>query len=161
MSRIKGYSGLQIALHWGVFLLLVASFFSSDAMKSAWRGLFEGRDHYGTVAAAHVWIGVSVLVLATIRLVVRMKRGAPDLPAGGNPVLDRVAKVTHAGLYLLLLLMPVAGIAAWFGRVELAADAHELLFKLGMLLSALHVVGALYHQFVLKDGLMMRMKRPG
>ena len=40
------------------------------------------------------------------------------------------------------------------------AEAHELMKPLLLILEGLHVLGALYHQFVLKNGLIDRMKRP-
>ncbi len=161
MSEVKGYSRTQIMLHWGIVLLLVISYVSSDAMKSAWFAIHEGRDAYGNTAAAHVWGGVVILILAVLRLVVRGMRGAPGLPEGGHPWVDGIAKLTHLGLYLGLLVIPALGIAAWYGGINLAGEAHEVLFNVLAALAALHVIGALYHQFVLKDGLMERMKRPG
>jgi len=161
MSKVTGYSRSQIALHWGVVVLLGVSYVSSDKMKAAWFALHDGRDAFGTTAAAHVWTGVAVLVLAMFRLAIRLRRGAPDLPAGGKPVVDRVAKLTHVALYALLLLVPAAGLLAWFGGFDASGEAHEIMFNLAVALVILHVVGALYHQFVLKDGLMDRMKRAG
>ena len=161
MSQVKGYSGLQIALHWAIVILLLGSFLTNEAMKSAWWGIHNGQDNFGTKAALHVWIGVAILALAVIRLAVRLTRGAPDLPEGGKPALDMIAKLTHLALYALILLMPVAGMAAWFGGVDAAGEAHEVMWAGLWILAGLHVVGALYHQFVLKDGLMERMKRPG
>lgn len=161
MSRVTGYSRAQIALHWGILLLLGVSYVSSDKMKAAWRAIHEGRDAFGTTAAAHVWIGVAILVLALARVAIRLTRGAPDLPAGGHPVANLVARLTHLGLYALLLLIPAAGLMAWFGGVDAAGEVHEVLFNLGIALVMLHVAGALYHQFVLKDGLIDRMKRAG
>jgi cytochrome b561 len=161
MSKVTGYSRAQIALHWGILLLLGVSYVSSDKMKAAWRAIHDGRDAFGATAAAHVWIGVAILVLALARVAIRLTRGAPDLPAGGHPVADLIAKLTHLGLYALLLLIPVSGAMAWFGGVDAAGEVHEVLFNLGIALVILHVVGALYHQFVLKDGLMDRMKRAG
>ncbi len=161
MSKVTGYSRAQIALHWGILLLLGVSYVSSDKMKAAWHAFHEGRDAFGTTAAAHVWVGVAILALMLFRVAIRLTRGAPDLPAGGHPVANLIAKLTHLGLYALLLLLPVSGMMAWFGGVDAAGEVHELLFNLGIALVILHVVGALYHQFVLKDGLMERMKRAG
>ncbi len=161
MSKVTGYSRAQIALHWGILLLLGVSYVSSDKMKAAWGAIHEGRDAFGTTAAAHVWVGVAVLVLALVRVAIRLTRGAPDLPAGGHPVANLIAKLTHLGLYALLVLLPVSGLIAWFGGVDAASEVHEVAFNLGIALVILHVVGALYHQFVLKDGLMDRMKRAG
>jgi len=44
--------------------------------------------------------------------------------------------------------------------VEAAAEAHEVMKALLMVLAGLHVVAALWHQFWLKDGLLLRMKQP-
>ena len=63
-------------------------------------------------------------------------------------------------LYLLIFVVPLAGMAAWFGGVEAAGEAHELLMNLMMVLVVLHVLGALYHQFVVRDGVLTRMLRP-
>ncbi len=161
MSEVTGYSRAQIALHWGILLLLGVSYFSSDAMKSAWSAFHNGRDAFGTVAAAHLWVGVAILVLALARVALRLSRGAPALPAGGSKVTDTIAKLTHLGLYAILLLIPTSGLVAWFGAVDLAGEAHEVMFNLGVALVVLHVAGAVYHQFVLKDGLIERMRRPG
>lgn len=161
MPEVSGYSRAQIALHWGIVLLLGVSYFSSDAMKSAWIGFHEGRNAFGTVAAAHLWTGIGILVFALARVAIRLNRGAPALPAGGSKVTDAIAKLTHLGLYAILVLIPTSGLVAWFGAVDLAGEAHEVIFNLGVALVVLHVAGAVYHQFVLKDGLMERMKRPG
>jgi cytochrome b561 len=161
MAQINGYSRAQILIHWGVVLLLILSYVSSDAMKAAWIAIHQGRDAYGNTAAAHVWIGVAVLVLGVARVGLRLGRGAPDLPEGGHPGADRIARLTHLGLYLLILLIPASGIAAWFGGFDLAGEVHEVIFNALMALVVLHVAGALYHQYVLKDGLIRRMMRAG
>lgn len=138
MTNVTGYSRTQIALHWGILLLLGVSYVSSDKMKAAWYAIHEGRDAFGTTAAAHVWIGVAILVLALVRVAIRLTRGAPDLPAGGHPVTDLIAKLTHLGLYALLLLIPVSGLMAWFGGVDAAGEVHEVTFNLGIALALLH-----------------------
>ncbi|MCB2094073.1 MAG: cytochrome b/b6 domain-containing protein [Rhodobacteraceae bacterium] len=161
MPKATGYSRTQIAIHWGIVALLVVSYFSSDAMKAAWRALRKGGDAFGLTAAAHVWVGVAILALAMLRLVIRRRRGAPALPAGGHPIADLAAKLTHLGLYLLLVAMPVLGLLAWFGGIKEAGEVHEAVFNLLVALVGLHVLGAIYHQFVLRDGLMERMRRPG
>jgi cytochrome b561 len=159
MAEVNGYSRAQILLHWGIVLLLIVSYLSSDAMKAAWIAIHEGREAYGNTAAVHVWVGATILVLALLRLVLRFRRGAPPLPEGGHPVTDMTAKVTHIGLYLGIVLIPASGIGAWFGGFDTAGEVHEILFNGLMVLVVLHVVGAVYHQYVLKDGLIRRMMR--
>ena len=70
------------------------------------------------------------------------------------------ANATHLGLYLLLIVMVVSGGLAWFGEQRWAAEAHEVLKALVLALIGLHVVGALYQQFVLKSDVLKRMGRP-
>lgn len=159
MAKVNGYSRLQIGLHWAIVVLIVLNYITSDKMKAAWHGLHKGQDFYGNTAALHVWGGIAILVLAIIRVILRLTRGAPDLPAGGNPVTDLIAKLTHLGLYLLTILIPIAGLVAWYGQVDAAGEAHELMFNLLLALVALHVAAAFYHQYVLKDGLIRRMMR--
>ena len=63
-------------------------------------------------------------------------------------------------LYALMVLMPVSGAVAWFGTVEAAPEVHEAMKPAMLILVLVHVAAALWHQFWLKDGLMLRMKRP-
>lgn len=162
MAAPTGYSRSQIVLHWLVFLLLVPQYVLHDAIAHGWHRMLRGE----TVAtspliALHIVGGVLILALIIWRLVLRVRRGAPELPEGGSPMQDLLARVVHGLLYLLLLAMPVLGLIAWFGGGRLAGELHEVL-KLPLLaLMALHFFGALYHQFVLKDGLLARMKRAG
>ena len=91
----------------------------------------------------------------------RWRRGVPLPPAEESPALQAVAKAVHLALYAILLLMPVSGLVAWFGHVGAAAQVHEVMKLPLLVLVGLHVLGALYHQFVLKNGLIERMKRAG
>ena len=58
-----------------------------------------------------------------------------------------------------MLLMPVSGLVAWFGGVDTAADAHEVMSNLMLFVVGVHVAAALWHQFWLKDHLLLRMMR--
>jgi cytochrome b561 len=75
-------------------------------------------------------------------------------------ILKLAAHLGHMGLYALMIAMPLSGAAAWFGGIEAAAEAHEVMKFLMIALVAVHVLAALWHQFWLKDGLLLRMKRP-
>jgi len=161
MSAPKGYSRAQIALHWIVAVLIVPQFVLHDGIAAAWDKVEDGiAVGFDPLVAGHVIGGIAILALAIWRLALRARRGAPPPPEAEHPALKLVAKATHGGLYLLLVLMPVSGLAAWFGGVEPAAEAHETMKVVLLALVALHVVGALYQQFVLKTNLMERMKRP-
>jgi cytochrome b561 len=159
MSKPAGYSRLQIVLHWAIAMLIGFQVVAHDGMEEAWRALQRGQEYSGIGAQLHVIAGGSVLILALLRLFVRWRRGAPALPAGGKPLLDMAAKLTHWALYALMLVIPASGMAAWFLGIKTAAEAHELFFNALFVLVALHTVAALYHQFVVKDGLIARMMK--
>lgn len=161
MAEVNGYSRLQIILHWAIMLLIIINYFTSDAMGAAWRGLREGKDFYGTTAALHVWLGVAMFALVVVRLVLRLARGAPDVPAGTPPLVRLGANLGHLAIYALLVAVPAAGIAAWFGGIGAASEAHEVMFNLLFIVVLLHVAAALFHQLVLKDHLMARMMKAG
>ena len=61
----------------------------------------------------------------------------------------------------MLLILPLSGIAAWFGGVGQAMGMHRLMESLLLPLVGLHVCGALYQRFVLGSDVLARMTRPG
>lgn len=159
MASPKGYSRVQIGLHWVIALLILFQLLFHDGMEAAWEAFQKGMPIEGNSAQIHASVGALVLVLAVIRIIIRLRRGAPDLPPDGNPLQDLAAKATHIALYALLVLVPLSGMAAWGGGIVPAAGVHGLLFTGLFFLVLLHLVAALYHQYYLKDGLIRRMMR--
>lgn len=158
MTNPAGYSRVQIALHWIVVLLIVQQYLLKDGIADAWEASRAGLEvPFDPLVAVHVAGGALIMAFALWRLVLRARRGAPA--AVGSAKLQMLARLTHAGLYALMILMPVTGAMAWFGGVEAAAQGHNLLKVVLLVLVALHVVGALYHHFVLKDAMLDRMRR--
>lgn len=159
MPSPKGYTRLQIALHWIAALLIVQQYLFKDAISAAWEAIEKGTESaFDPLVLAHVAGGALVLVFALWRLSIKARRGVPEMV--GDSALQRgLARLTHLGLYALMILMPVSGATAWFGGVAVAAQGHNILKVVLLALVALHVVGALYHHFVLKDGLIQRMAR--
>jgi cytochrome b561 len=159
MTAPTGYTRVQIALHWIAALLILQQYVFKDAMSAAWEAFGDGLEiAFDPLVLAHVAGGALVLVFALWRLSIRARRGAPAI-VGESGLQRALAKGTHVGLYALMILMPVSGSVAWFGGVDAAAQGHNILKVALLALIALHVAGALWHQFVLKDGLLMRMRR--
>jgi cytochrome b561 len=159
MTTPTGYTRTQIALHWIAALLILQQYLFKDAMSAAWEAFGDGLETpFDPLVLAHVAGGALVLVFALWRLAIRRQRGAPAI-VGESAAQRMLAKLTHLGLYALMILMPVSGSVAWFGGVEAAAQGHNLLKIALLALVALHIAGALWHQFVLKDGLIARMRR--
>lgn len=154
-----GYSRLQIGLHWLAFALIAQQYLFKDSMSAAWGRITDGLEAgFDPLVLAHVAGGGLVLVFALWRLVLRVRRGVPP-PIEASKVQGVLAKLTHVGLYALMILMPVSGSVAWFGGVEAAAQGHNVMKIILLALVALHVAGALYHQFVLHDGTLARMRK--
>jgi cytochrome b561 len=83
--------------------------------------------------------------------------GAPAIE-GGGAVQRVLSNVTHLGLFAVMILLPISGWVVWFGGIETAAQGRNILEMALLALMALYVVGALHRQFVLKVGLMDRMR---
>ncbi|MBF9035604.1 cytochrome b [Rhodobacterales bacterium HKCCE2091] len=159
MTTKTGYSTVQIALHWLVAALIAAAWFTSDGMGHVLRQVEDGADPGGPYA--HVLIGIAVLVLVLARLAARVTSGAPA-PAAARGSLPHLAAVWgHRLLYVLMLAVPALGIATFFGGIHDAGDLHETLANLLMLVVLGHAAAGIFHQWVLKDGTLTRMVRPG
>ncbi len=159
-SSPRAYSRLQIRLHWLVFGLLVLQYLLHDPMTEAFDMIEDGLvPAFNPLVAAHVFGGFLIFVLAATRLYLRAARGVPPLPDTDPPLQRIAAHITHYSLYALLIAMPVSGAVAWFRANEAAAEAHGVMRLILLGLVALHVAAALHHQFVLKDGLMQRMRK--
>lgn len=141
---------------------------------------FPGQRQTQSVFSAigiHMIVGIAVLVLLLIRLFVRWRTTHPEWASTGVRLFDWVGNLTHWGLYLLTFAIVITGIILADRRGILARTfgigstptpgSFRRGFSLGMfhggiwalliLLIALHVGAALYHQFIVKDNLMSRM----
>lgn len=155
-----GYSRTQIALHWGVAILIVAQFVLHDPIVAAAEAIKSGEvPDISTLVMFHVIGGSLILALAVWRLVLRAKRGVPALPEKEAPILKGLAHLTHWALYALMIALPITGLAAWFGGNATADWIHTTLKFPLLALVALHFAAALFQQFILKTNLINRMMR--
>jgi cytochrome b561 len=129
--------------------------------------------------ARHKSVGITILMLATVRLVWRLGNPTPPLPTTLKPYERLLARFTHAALYVLIFAMPMSGWimtsargfpASWFNLFQLPdlvaknrplyeamKQTHETLaWTLGAV-ATLHLLAALKHHFVLKDTVLRRM----
>ena len=74
------YTGLQIAIHWLVFLLVILAYCAME-----FRGFFPRSDR-PLINMIHVSCGISVLVLMVARLLVRLKYPAPPIVPKPKPM---------------------------------------------------------------------------
>ena len=164
---------LTRAIHWTIALAVAAAYAIAVIREDLPKGDFRT-----FLLGLHMWIGMVVLALSVVRLVWRTAAPAID-PAPGTPALRLLAKAAHVALYAALLLLPVIGLlAAWgkgrpvtfFGLMPLLPpfdigkdlggrleDLHGLVGHTVMILAGLHAAAAIGHQWVLKDGTLGRM----
>jgi cytochrome b561 len=169
------YTYTAMLLHWLIALLVVAAFTMGLVMTDI-PGLTPTKLRY---YSWHKWMGVTVLLLAVLRVLWRLGHAAPAYPAAMPQWQQGVARGLHGLLYVLIFAVPLSGYfyslasgvpVVYLGLVELPVliDANPVLkpvlkavhFWLNMLLAgsvSIHVGAALKHQFVDRDGVMRRI----
>ncbi len=164
MATVRtGYSRPQIILHWVIAVLIVLQMALHDGIVAVRGAEREGLTPAGSelfLADLHIACGIAVFLLALLRVFLRLRRGVPEPPESGHPVLRVTARAVHFALYAIILLMPVTGGMAWFGGVETAAELHGAAKPAIIILVVLHVAGALYQHFAAKTDVLRRMLRP-
>lgn len=161
MSRSQplSYSRAQISLHWIIAVLVIFQIVFAESIETYGDALRDGVTPDAItflLANAHIWFGVAILALMAARLGLRLTHGAPA-PVPAPKLQDALSKATHGLLYLLLIAAPLTGAAAWFLGIREAGSIHHFSKPAFIILIALHVAGALWHKFVLKDQVMQRM----
>jgi cytochrome b561 len=173
----KHFSAGARTLHWLMAVLIITMLFVGAGMVTS----VSERHTY--LIELHKPLGIAILLLVLVRIVVRLRNGAPPLPAD-IPALQRVvAHLSHLLLYALMLAMPLIGWAmlsaggypvtlygpihlppiapasAWlFARLHFA---HTYLAYLLFLTVLLHLAAALFHGLVRRDGVFSSMARGG
>jgi cytochrome b561 len=173
----QSYSGGQKALHWAIALLILPmipiGFYMVD------RGEKTNFDALtNTLYTNHKTIGFVILMLVALRVVTRLRRGAPAPVSTLTPFERFASEAVHKGLYALMVLTPLlgwAGVSAYPARGILFGlslppimPVNETLAKIllqlhgfsALALAALigaHFAGAMMHAIVKKDGVMRRM----
>ncbi|MEP3049268.1 MAG: cytochrome b/b6 domain-containing protein [Roseibium sp.] len=158
-SQPLSYARSQIILHWLIAALVFFQIIFGENIGDFGRALRDGTTPEMitvVLGRSHVIFGITILMLMIARLALRIKHGAPA-PVPAPKVQDFLARAAHNLLYVSLIAAPLTGIAAWFFGIREAGAVHHYMKPAFILLIALHIVGALWHKFVLKDAVMKRM----
>ncbi|BCP55042.1 cytochrome b [Kaistia sp. 32K] len=162
-SDVRGYSPLQVGLHWVIALLVLFQLVFGESMSHAQRGALRGTPVSASDAAlatAHYWVGIAILILVLLRLALRLTRSTPRPLETAGRLAARLASAAHVAFYVLLVAVPVTGLLAIYVSRSFGG-IHELGKPAFIVLIALHAAAALYHQFWLRDGTLRRMVVPG
>jgi len=168
------YGAAAQFFHWVTAALIVTQF----ALGWTGHGLPVGA-HKLAVLARHKSFGMTVLMLAVLRLLWRSTHPPPALPAGMSRVERGAARATHGAFYVLLFAMPLTGwmmssaknySVSWFGlftwpnlvgKSEAAFNflraTHEALSDVLFAITVLHILAAFKHHFWNRDDVLRRM----
>lgn len=168
------YTRTAIALHWLIFVLIACGFTLAVYMVDL--PLSPQKLKY---FSWHKWIGVTVFLTALVRVGWRLTHPAPSLPATMPPWEQRAAAVSHAALYVLIVIIPITGWlyssatgvpTVYLGLVQLPdlvpkdkplAEqlklVHISLNYTMFVIVCFHAAAALKHHFVDRDEVLSRM----
>lgn len=168
------YTPIAISLHWLLALAMLGmvalGFYMHDLHLSPLKlRLFNW----------HKWAGVTLFLLALLRLAWRAGHAPPPLPAAMSPLPRLAAGGLHLALYALMFLIPLSGWSmssakgfqtVWFGVLPLPdlldkdvalgerlQQVHLTLNLLLLLLVAGHVGASLKHHLIDRDDILVRM----
>ncbi len=170
----KGYTRPARVMHWltavlVLFMIPVGVIIAKE----------KGGPLQDLLYTLHKSTGALILILVIARLAYRLTHKPPLLPGDTPPLQRLAAQATHWALYALLIIMPLLGWAGtsaypapvpFYGLFELppllAPDrtlSERLLHWHGLIgfplggLALLHIGAALYHHFVRRDRVLLRM----
>lgn len=177
----RAYGFVTRFLHWTMFIALLAQFVLGYAIDrfddlleipvDRWLGGEEDN-----LLIFHAGLGVLILVLASIRVVWRLRVGLPPWAKTLSAVERRFAHSTEVVLYALMFLIPITGLALlllsgedwdllggeWEAPLDMIDDdvllgAHITTQLLFFSAFAAHIGLISKHQFMNRDGLLRRM----
>ena len=172
-SADKRFTVVQRFPHWLMAICILAMLFIGVGMNST------VAPKYVPLLVTHKTLGVTILILALIRLGVRLRYGVPLLPADLPGPMKLGVRLSHFALYVLMIAMPLLGLTMqWTGAYPIVlygdirlptllpqSDAiHTLLWEAHFYLAfaffafiLLHVAAALFHAFIRRDGVFESM----
>jgi cytochrome b561 len=163
----------QRFLHWLMAFCILAMLFIGVGMVSTIAAT------YLTLVSIHKPLGIAILVLALVRLALRLRFGAPPLPADLPEPLRLAAHLSHYAFYALMIAMPLVGWAmlsaasypvVLFDGIHLPPllplnpQLHAILWSVHRNLAfaffaliLLHAAAALFHAWIRRDGVFEAM----
>ena len=168
------YSGLSIAMHWLMALLLVAVYACIEL-----KGNFpKGSEPRELLKHWHFMLGLGVFALVWLRLLGRLLHKTPAISPAPPAWQTGVAHLMHLALYVLMIGMPLLGWlllnaegkpAPFFGLelpllvdkdsvlAERLEELHEFGAVAGYWLIGLHAAAGLFHHYISRDNTLTRM----
>lgn len=173
-NTATNYGSLAKALHWLVAIALFALIYLGLEQAG-----MESGDERSRIRFIHASIATLTLILMTIRIVWRFMNDVPAHP-DGMPGWQRViSSIVHWGLYFTVFAQLIAGaimngtagrgipvfglfsipipVAENHDAHEWWEEVHEFAWQPIAVLIVIHVLGALYNHFIVKNEVVRRM----
>lgn len=167
-STSTRYGAVAIAIHWVSAAAIVGLLVSGTVMVGAGEGV------RASILPVHATIGTLVLLLTLARIAWWVWGDKRPQPVADQPPAQQLAaRIVHGLLYVGIVVLAASGLAtlalsgaipALFAGAPLPDFsqvpprlAHGIVSKALIALLALHVIAALYHQFIRRDRLLGRM----
>ena len=170
---MQKYDRVAATLHWlmaAMIIVIIVIGIGGRELSHALGGIHT--------MSVHKSFGITIFFLTLLRLAWRLGHKPPPLPVTTPVWQQAAAHVVHIALYGFMLVMPILGYMLssggpypldWFGIAvpkmaiskSLADAAHEAHETGGWLVAALvvgHIGAALWHHYVQRDGLLVRMR---
>lgn len=172
MLNNSQYNRIGVFFHWLIAIMVSLSLFAGSQLLEPMAN--SNPEKLGALQG-HAIFGVITGLLLILRYLNIKLRGKPSAANPQGSMLGTMAKWAHRLIYLLIFAVIGSGIAmaieadfaSIFAGTSLipetfehltARTAHGVLTKLLILVLLTHIIAALYHQFVIKDHLMRRMR---
>lgn len=168
-NEVIPYKPIVIAIHWISAVLILLQFW----LGYTFHDLPKGTPERAEMFLWHKTVGVTILLLAVVRLIVRLKNPPPLYPASMSRWERMAAVWNERFLYVLMFALPLTGLMAVskggamtslqfglsFPTIPLPdlGELHEPLVTGMIILLILHVIAGLKHWLVDKDGVIGRM----
>ncbi|WP_336487959.1 cytochrome b [Methylobacterium nigriterrae] len=166
----SGYGRITVGLHWLTAALVIVLWLIGEFVED----LLAKGPLRSAIWSVHFGLGFLFTAVLVALLVWRQTKGR-KLPVGDPGPLHRLAKTTHAALYVLLTVIVGLGIAnafvrgvSLFGVVSLPqlgdkalrrplTHWHGLMANLLMVVALFHTTAALMHHYLWQDSVLRRM----
>jgi cytochrome b561 len=172
LEPVARYRPAAMAFHWTMFVLVVVVGVLGllhDSWPKATQAFWIN---------VHAVLGLALWAVLLARFGYRVRNAPPALPGHVGALSRRVSSPVHMALYALMFVTPIIGVVTFlyhgrvfdFGLFQLdfgikknraifhpTEDIHGYLAYALFALAGLHLLAALWHQFVLHDGVLRRM----
>lgn len=153
------YHPILVVLHWLLACLIILTLSLSDIVTPS----------------MHIGSGIIIGLLTVLRLLIKLLSNNPPPAEVGSKYLKKLAVISHQVIYGIVFTVVLSGI--WLAieadlmfslndgiatsntSSELSTRlVHYLLTDVLIIVICLHILAALYHQFIRKDNLFSKMR---